>query len=86
VLKSDNVDVGGYKVDVFVCRPAIAASDSLDDIVKKILSTKEPSEFSVGEIFRCSVDGKEYELKEGKDFWLSSAAKAKFTGSLCWLM
>jgi len=86
VLKSDTVDVGGSKVNVSVCRPAIAVSDSLDDIVKKILSTKEPSEFSVGENFKCTVDGKEYELNEGEDFWLSSAAKARSTKSLSWIL
>jgi hypothetical protein len=86
VLKSDTVDVGGSKVDVSVCRPAIAVNDSLDDIVKKILSTKEPSAFSVGETFKCSLDGKEYELKEGVDFWLSSAAKARSTRSLSWIL
>jgi len=86
VLKSDTVDVGGSKVNVSVCRPAMAVSDSLDDIVKKILSTKEPSEFSVGENFKCTVDGKEYELNEGKDFWLSSAAKARSNKSLSWIL
>ena len=86
VLKSDTVDVGGSKVDVSVCRPAIAVNDSLDDIVKKILSTKEPSQFSVGETFKCSLDGKEYELKEGEDFWLSSVAKARSTKRIGWFL
>lgn len=85
VLQSEDVEVGGSKVHVTVCRPAIAVRDSLDEIVKKVLSTKEPSEFSAGETFRCSVDGKEYELKEGKDFWLSTVAKARSMMSLSWL-
>lgn len=84
VLKSDKVDVGGSKVQVSVCRPALAASDSLDTSVKNILSTKEPSEFSPGQTFKCSVDGKDCELKEGTDFWLSTASKAKATGALSW--
>jgi len=85
VLKSDSVDVGGSQVVVAVCRPALAVKDSLDDAVKNVMSTKEPSDFSVGSTFRCTVDGKEYELKEGVDFWLSSAAKAKSTNALSWL-
>jgi len=85
VLKSDTVDVGSSKVTVSICRPAIAVKNSLENIVKKILSTKEPSEFAVGESFKCTVDGKEHELKEGEDFWLSTSAKAKSTNALCWL-
>jgi len=75
VLRSDTVDVGGSKVTVAVCRPAVAVKDSLDDAVKSVLSTKEPSELKGS--FKCEVDGKSYELTEGADYWLSSAIKAK---------
>ena len=85
VLKAETVDVGGSKVTVSVCRPVVAVNDSLDDIVKKVLSTKEPSEFTVGDTFKCTVDGKSYELKEGEDFWLSTAAKARSIKALSWL-
>lgn len=84
-LKSDNVDVGGSKVTVSVCRPAVAVSDSLDESVKNVLATKEPSEFTAGESFKCSVDGKSYELTEGVDFWLSTVAKTRSTKALDWL-
>lgn len=77
VLKSDTVDVGGSKVTVSISRPAVAVKDSLDDAVKSVLATKEPSELTAGGTFKCEVDGKSYELKEGADYWLSSAAKAK---------
>ncbi|KAG7348546.1 isoleucyl-tRNA synthetase [Nitzschia inconspicua] len=85
VLKSELVDVGGSKVIVSVCRPAVAVNDFISDAAKLVLSTKEPSELSLGETFKCSVDGKEYELKEGVDFWLSSAAKAKAVNAVSWL-
>mmetsp|Transcript_17003 Transcript_17003/g.39032 ORF Transcript_17003/g.39032 Transcript_17003/m.39032 type:complete len:1175 (+) Transcript_17003:190-3714(+) len=85
VLKADTVDVGGSKVTVSVCRPAIAVEDSLDEMAAKVLSSKEPSEFSEGASLNCSVDGKSYELKEGKDFWLSTAAKTRSTKGLSWL-
>ena len=75
VLRSDTVDVGGSKVTVAVCRPAVAVKDSLDDAAKSVLSTKEPSELTGS--FKCEVDGKSYELTEGVDYWLSSAIKAK---------
>mmetsp|Transcript_45072 Transcript_45072/g.109047 ORF Transcript_45072/g.109047 Transcript_45072/m.109047 type:complete len:1165 (+) Transcript_45072:75-3569(+) len=85
VLRSDKVDVGGSKVTVSVCRPALAVKDSLDEGLKNILSTKEPSEFTAGHTFKCSLDGKESELKEGADFWLSTAAKTRANKSLSWL-
>ena len=82
VIKSDTVDVGGSKVTVSICRPAVAVKDSLDDAVKSVLATKEPSELTAGGAFKCEVDGKSYELTEGADFWLSSAAKARFNSFL----
>jgi isoleucyl-tRNA synthetase len=84
VLKSDTVDVGGSKVVVSVCRPAVAVRDTLEDAVKKVMSTKEPSDFTAEGSFNCTVDGKAYQLKEGADFWLSTAAKAKATKALSW--
>lgn len=84
VLKSDKVEVGGSQVEVSVCRPAIAVHDSVDSGVKNVLSTKEPSDFTAGQTFKCTVDGKEFELKEGVDFWPSTAAKTKATKSLSW--
>mmetsp|Transcript_42557 Transcript_42557/g.102575 ORF Transcript_42557/g.102575 Transcript_42557/m.102575 type:complete len:1181 (-) Transcript_42557:155-3697(-) len=85
VLKSETVDVGGSQVVVSVCRPAVAAKDSLDEAVKLVLSSKEPSEFKDGESFTCSIDGKSHTIVEGTDFWLSTASKAKATKSLSWL-
>ena len=85
VLKSDVVDVGGAKVEVAVCRPALAVKDSLSDSAKSVLSTLEPTEMSPGQDFKCEVDGTTYELKEGTDFWLTTAAKARATKALSWL-
>jgi hypothetical protein len=33
---------------------------------------------------KCEVDGKAYELKEGTDFWLSTASKTRATKTLKW--
>jgi len=76
-LKSDTVDVSGSKVTVGIYRPAVAVKDSLDDAVKSVLATKEPSELTAGGSFKCEVDGKTYELTEGADYFLSTALKAK---------
>mmetsp|Transcript_27550 Transcript_27550/g.57862 ORF Transcript_27550/g.57862 Transcript_27550/m.57862 type:complete len:1176 (+) Transcript_27550:83-3610(+) len=86
VLKADTVDVGGSKVTVSVCRPAVAVKDSLNEMAATVLSTKEPVDFAEGDSFTCSVDGKSYELKEGEDFWLSTAAKARSTKAVSWLL
>jgi len=83
-LKSEIVEVGGSKVKVSVCRPTVAVKDDLDDNVKNVFATKDPSEFAVGDTYKVSVDGKDYELKEGEDFWLSSCAKVKATKGLTW--
>ena len=82
VLKSDTVDVGGSKVTVAVCRPAVAVKDSLDDALKSVLATKEPSELTAGGLFKFEVDGNSYELAEGADYWLSTAAKARHNSFL----
>lgn len=84
VISSETVDVGGSQVTVSICRPALALKDSLDEGAVKILSTKEPSEFTAGQSFAYSLDGNSYEVKEGVDFWLSTAAKAKATKKLSW--
>jgi isoleucyl-tRNA synthetase len=84
VLRSDNVEVGGSKVEVSVCRPAISASDSLPEAVKHVLSTKEPSELTAGGEFKCTVDGASHDLKDGKDYWLSTVSKAKATKAVSW--
>ena len=84
-LKKESVEVGGSMIFLSVCRPAIATKDTLDEGVQNLFSTKDPSEFQAGQSFKCSVDGKDYDLKEGSDFWLSAVSKAKATGAVNWL-
>lgn len=84
-LKSEVVDVGGSEVEVFVHRPAVAVRDSLEEAVVKVLSTLEPSELTAGQEFPLIVDGTQYNLKEGVDFWLTSAAKVRAIKAVDWL-
>jgi isoleucyl-tRNA synthetase len=84
-IRSDVVDVGGTKVEVSICRPSIAASDSLTDHSLKVLSTLEPRSMSAGEDFTYSMDGAASTLKEGSDFWLSTAAKVRATKAVAWM-
>ena len=85
VLKSDKVEVGGSKVEVSVCRPAVAVHDALDSAAQNALATMEPSDLSPGQGLKIDVDGKSFEMREGVDFWLSSASKARSTKALEWL-
>lgn len=84
-LKSETVDVGGTDVVVSICRPAIATKESLPDSSQSVLATLEPSSFTKGQDFSFSVDGKPSTLKEGVDFWLSTAAMLRTTKAVEWL-
>jgi hypothetical protein len=84
-LKGDSVDVGGTIVEVCICRPAIAVSNSLPEAATNVLSTLEPSRFSKGESFTFTVSGASSTLIEGKDFWLSAGAMVRSTKAVDWL-
>lgn len=84
VLKRDSVEVGGSNVFVSICRPSVAAADSLPESTGKVLSTLQPSDFSVGQEFTFNTDGKPTTLKEGVDFWLSSVSKVRHTKAIDW--
>lgn len=85
VIKSDMVDVGGSKVEVSICRPAVAAADSIKGAELGLFPTLEPGDLKEGQDFSFSVDGTSFTLKEGKDFWLSSVAKVRSTKAVEWL-
>ena len=88
VLKSETVEVGGTQVKLSICRPAIAGRDDLDSPAANILSTLEPNSFSAGQEFHCSLEApekKSYTLKEGQDFWLSTASKVRSTKAVGWM-
>eukprot|EP00977_Amphora_coffeiformis_P029408 scaffold40463_cov206-Amphora_coffeaeformis.AAC.5 len=84
-LKSDFFDVGQSRVKITICRQALAVADSLPEPCQKVLSTLEPPSFTAGQEFKCTVDDKDYVLKEGTDFFLSSTAKARATRAVEWL-
>jgi isoleucyl-tRNA synthetase len=85
VLRSDVADVGGTKVQVSICRPAVAASDSLSEPALNVLSTLEPSSLAERQELTYSMDGVSATLKQGTDFWLSSAAKVRATKAVAWM-
>lgn len=84
VLQSDQFDVGGTSVDVCICRPAVAFSDSLPNQAKMVLSTLEPVELQSQNIFAFEMEGTSLSLVKGEDFWLSTTEKVRGTKSLEW--
>jgi hypothetical protein len=84
-IKRDVVDVGGSDVEVSICRPSVAVADLLQEPALSVFSSLEPTELKVGQELSLSVDGTNHTFTEGKDFWLSAAAKARATKSLSWL-
>jgi len=85
LIASDNVEVGGSKVNVSICRPTLAAKDGLSDLAATYLSTVEPSTVETGSVLKCKIDGTEISVTEGKDFWLSTTAKVEATKAVAWL-
>eukprot|EP00560_Eucampia_antarctica_P004551 CAMPEP_0197833640 /NCGR_PEP_ID=MMETSP1437-20131217/19651_1 /TAXON_ID=49252 ORGANISM="Eucampia antarctica, Strain CCMP1452" /NCGR_SAMPLE_ID=MMETSP1437 /ASSEMBLY_ACC=CAM_ASM_001096 /LENGTH=1171 /DNA_ID=CAMNT_0043437819 /DNA_START=90 /DNA_END=3602 /DNA_ORIENTATION=+ len=84
VLKSEIVEVGGFRVDVSICRPCLAAKDGIDEPVKTYLSTVIPASVTTESVLNCCIDDVKYSLKEGKDFWLNTVAKLEATKTLDW--
>jgi len=83
VLRSDTVEVGGSNVVVSICRPSLSLSDDLDALAVNYMSTLDPS--SANGKIKFSVDGRDYSLEEGKDYWKNAAAKANSTKAVEWL-
>jgi len=85
ILRSDTAEIGGSKVEVSICRPAVAGKNGVCEAVGYFLSTLEPSNVANESTFSITVDGKETTLKQGEDFWGSTVAKLRGTKGLSWL-
>jgi len=84
VLRSDSADIGGSKVEVSICRPAVAGRCGLSDEVGYFLSTLEPSNLD-GSALSITVDGKDISVSQGEDFWVNTVAKLRATKAISWL-
>lgn len=85
VLRSDTTEIGGSKVEVSICRPAVAGKDGLGDEVGYFLSTLEPASAVQQSTLSVTLDGKEVTLKQGQDYWVSTVAKLRDTKALSWV-
>lgn len=85
VLRSDVAEIGGSKVEVSICRPAVAGRDGLSDEIGYYLSTLEPSNVVDQSTLSITVDGKGVSLKQGEDFWVNTVAKLRQTKALSWV-
>ena len=84
-LRGDSVEIGGAKIDVAICRPAVAGRDGLSDEVKYLLSTMEPSQAMDKKSFTFTIDGKEITLIQGEDYWINTIAKLRSTKAVSWV-
>lgn len=84
-LKSDSVDVGGSTLTVKICRPAVAARDDIEEEATLVLCTLDPTTFAEGQELEVCLDDNKVSLKEGVDFWKTSAEKVKATKVLSWM-
>ena len=85
VLRSDTTEIGGSKVEVSICRPALAGRCGVSDAVGYFLSTIEPSSVMDQSTLSITVDGKAITLKQGEDFWVNAVAKLRATGALAYV-
>lgn len=86
VIQKDIVEVGGSKVEISLCRPCLAFRDGLEDNLEgSFLAVIDPATVGDGAGVRCEIDGKMVQLKEGTDFWRSTAAKLESTKAISWL-
>ena len=85
VLRSDEADIGGSKVEVSICRPSVAGKDRVSEELGYFLSTLEPSNIVNQTKLSISIDGKEVDLQQGVDFWINTAEKLRTTKALSWL-
>lgn len=84
-LRSETVIVGGSKVEVSICRPAVAVKDKLDVNMCTFLALFDPLTLKPNAQLQCNIDGVSYSMEEGKEFWLSTAAKLEATKATNWL-
>ena len=85
VVGIEVVDIAGAEVEVTICRPAVASKDGLSDELLTYLSTVDPASVEAGAELSFTLDGKDMKVKEGEDFWLSTAAKLAATNAVNWL-
>jgi hypothetical protein len=83
-LQTETSEIGGNEIIVSICRPCLSVRDDLEEPLKKTLSTFEPEALNGDGIFKCNVDGKDYVLSEGSDYWKNAAEKVKATKMLDW--
>lgn len=86
VLRSDMAEIGGSKVEVSICRPAVAGKDGLGDGLEYYLSTLEPSNVVDKSVLSITLDGKEVTLKQGEDYWVNTVSKLRDTKALSWVI
>merc|ERR1719354_222888 len=84
VIAKEDVEIAGAKVEVTICRPAVAAKNGISDEKATFLTALDPSSVQAGSELSFTLDGTELKVKEGEDFWLNTAAKLAATKAVDW--
>lgn len=84
-LRSDSVEIGGAKIEVSICRPAVAGRDGLSEEVMYLLSTMEPTQAMDKKALTFTIDGKEITLTQGQDYWINTITKLRTTKVVSWV-
>ena len=79
-LRSDSVEIGGAKIEVSICRPAVAGREGLSEELMYLLSTMEPCQVIDKKSFTLTIDGKEITLTQGQDYWINTVTKLRSQG------
>ncbi len=84
VLCSDSTEIGGSKVEIFICRPAVAGREGLSNEIEYFLSSLEPKSIVDSSSLSMTLDGMTVNLIQGEDFWVNTLAKLRATKALSW--
>jgi len=85
VIGSGTVEIAGSKVEITICRPAVAVKDSLGDNACMFLANIDPLSVETGATLQCKIDSDDCIVKEGEDFWRDTVSKLEATKALTWL-
>lgn len=77
VFATATVEIGSTNVKLDIRPPAISVGGKVDEKAQMFLESVDVEEVVVGMEFKCKIDGVEYGLKEGEEFFLNATERAK---------
>ena len=74
----------GIVVTIQLRRPTVALKDGLGEFVNQFMTSMSFEDCVKQEKVVCEIDGENYELRKGVDFWESASERAKNTRKVAW--